>query len=129
MRVTQGCTRRDVLQSTFNLVDQQPKGRIVINAALDQIEGMDHRRMVAAEMLANTGKRVARELTTEIHRYLPAEGDMLRTFFRFEIRQVNMERIRYDPLNSFDAGFAFISRNQVAQGAVRKLHRGRRPGH
>ena len=111
MRVTWDCTGRDVLESALNLFDQQPKGRIVINPALDQINGMDHRRMVAAEMLANAGKRVAGDLTTEIHRYLPAEGDMLGAFLRFEVRQLNMERILNDPLNRFDAGFAFISRN------------------
>src|SRR5215469_4276813 len=73
LRVTLDCTRRNVLQSTFNLFDQRPKGRIVVNAALDQIKGMDHRRMVATELLADGGKGVAGDLTAQIHRNLPAE--------------------------------------------------------
>ena len=93
-----------MLQSAFNLFEQQAKSRIVVNATLDQIESMDHRRMVAAEMLADAGKGVVGELTTYIHRNLPAEGDMLCAFFRFEIRKLNMERIRNRLLNSFDVG-------------------------
>ena len=94
MRVTGDCTRREVLKSALNLFDQQPKGCIAVNAALDQINRMNHRSMVAAKMLADAGKGVAGELAAEIHRYLPAEGDMLGAFLRFEIRQMNMERIR-----------------------------------
>ncbi len=77
--------------------------------------------MVAAEMLADAGKRVAGYLTAEIHRNLPAERDTLRALLRFEIRQANMKAIRNDPLNSFDVGFAFIGPNQVSQGLARKL--------
>src|SRR5215471_5119093 len=110
LSATQDCTRRDRLQSAFNLFEQRPKGRIVVNAALDQIKGMDHCRMVAAELLADAGKGITGELAAKIHRNLPAEGHMLCAFFRFEIGQMNMERIRDGPLKSFDAGFACISR-------------------
>ena len=77
--------------------------------------------MVAAEMLAYAGKRVAGYLTAEIHRDLPAKRDTLRALLRFEIRQANMKAIRNDPLNSLDVGFALISSNQVSQGLARKL--------
>src|SRR3984893_14289891 len=120
--------RGGVLQAAFNLLDREPKGRIIVNSALDQIEGVDHGRMVAAEMLAYAGKRVAGYLTAQIHRNLPAERDTLRAFFRFEIPQANMKAIRNDPLNSLDVGFAFIGSNQVSQGLARKLNCKRRAG-
>src|SRR5215469_8927961 len=122
------CAGRGIFQSAFNLFDPEPKGCIIVNAVLDQIEGMNHGRMVAAEMRADAGKRVVGNLTAEIHRDLPAESDTLRALLGFEIRQGNMERIRNGLLNSFDVGFAFISPNQVAQGSARKLDCNRHPG-
>src|SRR5437660_5008721 len=120
--------RRGVCQSAFNLFDREPKGRIIVNSALNQIEGMDHGRMVAAEMLADVGKRGAGHLTAEIHRDLPAERHTLRALLRLELRQANMKPIRNDPLNSFDVGFAFIGLNQISEGLARKLDCNRRPG-
>jgi len=84
--------------------------------------------MVAAEVVADAGKRVAGYLTAKIHRDLPAERNALRALLRFEIRQTNMKAIRNDPLNSFDVGFAFIGPNQVSQGLACKLDCDRRPG-
>src|SRR5262249_14131475 len=72
------CARRGVLQSAFNFFYREPKGRIIVNAALNQIESMDHGRVIAAEVLADAGERVAGYLTAEIHRDLPAERDTLR---------------------------------------------------
>jgi hypothetical protein len=100
-----------VLQSSFNLFDREPKGRIIVNSAFNKIEGMNHGRMVTAEVLADAGKRVVGYLTAEIHRDLPAESDTLRALLLFELRQANMKALRNDPLNSFDVGFAFISPN------------------
>jgi len=45
------------------------------------MEGVDHGRMVAAELLADAGERVASDLATEIHRNLPAKRDARVRFF------------------------------------------------
>ena len=71
--------------------------------------------MVAAELLADAGERVAGDLATKIHRNLPAERDPLSPPLRFEIGQANVERIRNHLLNGLYVGLDFVSRKEVFQ--------------
>src|ERR1700682_2768531 len=60
--------------------------------------------MVAAEGFADRRKRAVGHLAAEVHRDLPAKGDVLRALFRFQIGQPHMEKIRDGLLDSSISG-------------------------
>src|SRR5271156_1545978 len=86
------CANRFKLALDF--LDREPKSRITGDAPHDQVVGVNHRRMVAPEMLADGRKRAVGQLAAQVHRNLAAERDVLGALLRLQIRQPYMEKIR-----------------------------------
>src|SRR5260221_5263622 len=62
---------------TLDFFDREPKSRITGDAPHDQVVRMNHRRMVATEMLTDGRKRTVGQFAAQIHRDLAAECDVL----------------------------------------------------
>src|ERR1700722_1255167 len=85
------CANRFKLALDF--FDREPKSRITGYPPHDQVVGMNHRRMVASEMFADSRKRAVGQLAAQVHRNLAAECDVLRALLRLQIRKPDMEKI------------------------------------
>src|ERR1700689_315946 len=65
------CANRFKLALDF--FDREPKSRITGDPPHDQVVRVNHRRMIAPEMLADGWKRTVGQLAAQVHRDLAAE--------------------------------------------------------
>jgi hypothetical protein len=90
---------------------RSPEEYVGLDAALNQIEGMDHGGMIAMEMLADGGESLFGQLSTEIHSDLPREGDALLTRFDLEVFETQPKTFGHKVANVSKGGSALDARD------------------
>src|SRR6266436_4015499 len=120
------CTRVSDFELALDFLDREPKRRLVAHPAQNQVVSVNHGRVIAAEMFANSWERALGQLAAEIHRDLAAERDMLRALFGLQVGQPNVEVVRDGFLNHFDIGLALVRADQIVERLACEIDSDRR---
>ena len=102
------------LEFALDLLDGKPERRVVADSPMNQVERVNHGRMVAAKMFPNCRKGTVGHFPAQVHRDLSAKRDVLCPFFRLKVREADMEEVGNDLLDHLDIRLQLMRPNQVA---------------